>query len=155
LAARDGAITTTRPRIDAATITPAARAAADRPLATLGALLAETVPSTFWPDVFASERDWQTAVARSSVRLQRDPDYGPTGAPIDRRAIQLGMRGVALRRLDEEWTVDVEDVSALGAEQRELRREHLRLMTPRESVYVVGDSAVVARLRVTPFRVVA
>jgi hypothetical protein len=79
------------------------------------------------------------------VRLQWDPDHGPGGDPVARRAIQLGVRGESLRRFVDEWTVDIEDVSALVAEQRELRGERARLMTPRETVYA-PTPAVAARL---------
>ncbi len=71
------------------------------------------------------------------VRLQWDPDHDPSGARVQRRALQLGLRGSALRRLVDEWIVGVEDVSPFVAEQRQhvLRGRFDRLVTPREDVY--------------------
>lgn len=108
-------------------------------------ILAGAVASSFGASGFATEPEWQTALQRSSVRLQWDPDHGPGGDPVTRRAIQLGLRGESLRRFVEEWTVDIEDVSALVAEQRELRDDRARLTTPRETVYAPAP-ATAARL---------
>jgi uncharacterized protein (TIGR02996 family) len=112
------------------------------------AILAEAVHSTFVPEVYGSERDWQAAVARSSVRLQWDPDHDPSGAKLERRAIQVGMRGEALRRYSREWIVEIEDVSAFVAEQRSHAesRHYTQLLTPREDVYPVADPRVAAKL---------
>jgi hypothetical protein len=111
-------------------------------------LLAQAVHSTYHPDVYGSEAAWKTAVAGSDVRLQWDPDHHPAGAPLERRAIQLGLRGEALARYAREWIVDVEDISGFMREQREhaMAGAYNRLVTPREEVYPVHDQVVSARL---------
>jgi Domain of unknown function (DUF4291) len=114
------------------------------------AILGEAVHSTYVPAVYESEPAWSARVARSAVRLQWDPDHGPGGAKLDRRAIQLGLRGEILRRYGREWIVAIEDVSHFVEEQR----AHARaggldeLVTPTEKVYPVADTAVAARLGV-------
>src|SRR5947209_13074529 len=62
------------------------------------AILKEAVHSTFVPGVYADEAAWKRALARSSVRLQWDPDHDPSGAKVERRAIQLRLRGDVLAR---------------------------------------------------------
>ncbi len=96
-------------------------------------ILREAVPSSFSPACFESEEAWKEAVEASSVRLQWDPDHDPAGAPVERRAIQLGLRGSALKRFTEEWIVSIEDISNLVATQR--GRSHAELLLPRERVY--------------------
>ena len=59
-------------------------------------LLAQAVPSTFNARDFGGRDEWSSAVARSDVRVQWDPDHLPTGEKCERRAIQLGLRGAAL-----------------------------------------------------------
>jgi hypothetical protein len=114
------------------------------------AILAEAVHSSYVPEVYETEAAWKARVARSQVRLQWDPDHAPGGAPVERRALQLGLRGELLRRYGREWIVAVEDISALVAEQR----AHARaggldeLVTPSEDVYPVADAAVAAHLGV-------
>ena len=115
------------------------------------------VPASRWavhsahvPEVYESEADWKARAARSQVRLQWDPDHGPGGAKLERRAVQLGLRGDFLRRYGREWIVAIEDISGFVEEQR----AHAgaggldELVTPAEDVYPVADAAVAARLGV-------
>jgi hypothetical protein len=70
------------------------------------------------PEVYGSHGAWKEALARSPVRLQWDPDHGPSGGPVERRAIQLGLRGEVLAKYAREWLLDVEDISDFVTEQR-------------------------------------
>ncbi|MGK3988815.1 DUF4291 domain-containing protein [Sorangium sp. So ce136] len=113
------------------------------------AILAAAVPSSFAPGLYPSQEAWRGELQRSDVRLQWDPDHHPSGAPLARRAIQLGMRGVMLRRFVEEWTVGVEDISELVAEQRGVLGQGVEgLETPREEVYWPGDAEIARRVGV-------
>src|SRR5262249_19890500 len=69
------------------------------------AILSEAVHSTFVPEVYGDRPAWKNALATSPVRLQWDPDHGPAGRPIERRAIQLGLSGEVLERYAGEWIV--------------------------------------------------
>lgn len=114
-------------------------------------ILAQAVPSTFQPELSPSQDAWKQAVAQSSVRLQWDPDHAPAGAPVARRAIQLGLRGEALTRYAREWILDIQDISAYVVAQRTyaVSRDDERLMTPAEQVYPVTDQAVAQRLQLS------
>jgi Domain of unknown function (DUF4291) len=115
------------------------------------AILREAVHSSFVAEVYASEDEWKRAVAGSSVRLQWDPDHNPAGGKVERRAIQLGLRGEMLAGYAREWIVRVEDVSAFVEEQRPCARpSYARLVVPREEVYPVADAAVARRLGLDP-----
>jgi hypothetical protein len=105
--------------------------------AAFNTILTAAVPSAFDPDRYADADDWRGAVATSDVRLQWDPDHDPAGAPLARRAIQLGLRGDTLARYATDWLLDIQDISALVAEQRAVvqARDYQRLITPREEVY--------------------
>ena len=112
------------------------------------AMLQQAVHSSFNPTVYADEAAWRHAVAGSSVRLQWDPDHDPCGHPLERRAIQLGLRGAILRSYGTEWIVDVEDVSDFAAEQRANASQHgyPNLLMPRERVYPIPDMVTAARI---------
>src|SRR4051812_45645080 len=56
-------------------------------------ILAQAVASTYQPHLFQNEQAWNDAVSHSNVRLQFDPDHDPQGRALERRAIQLGLRG--------------------------------------------------------------
>ena len=112
-------------------------------------LLAAAVPSTWDADEFATPADWSKAVARSAVRVQWDPDHNPAGGKLARRAVQLGLRGDALEAFGRHELVEVLDLTAFVAEQRErLATGGLSaLVTPRERVYRPADPTIAARLR--------
>ena len=108
-------------------------------------ILRRAVYSTFVPEIYESETAWKTAVARSDVRLQFDPDHDPSGAPIQRRAIQLGLRGEVLAKYAKEWLLGIEDVSEFVREQNlHAKSPYSLLATPREEVYPVNDPEVAA-----------
>ena len=114
-------------------------------------ILAQSVPSRFEPALYATSEQFRVAVDRSSVRLQWDPDHDPSGAPVERRAIQLGLRGDVLRRYASEWILDIQDISPFVAEQR-VHAAMLGwplLVTPREDVYPVANAEVERRLRLS------
>jgi hypothetical protein len=104
-------------------------------------LLVQAVPSSFDAEAFPSREDWTTAVARSDVRLQWDPDHLPTGEKCERRAIQLGLRGAALEAYGKRELVQIIDISAFVAEQRANVHDWKtgKLMTPIERVYAPAD----------------
>ncbi|MBL9105886.1 MAG: DUF4291 domain-containing protein [Myxococcales bacterium] len=110
-------------------------------------ILASAVPSSYDRDGYPDRDAWQRAVHGSDVRLQWDPDHGPSGAPEPRRAIQLGLRGDALRRFADEWLLHVEDITPLVASQRaNARAPYTDLLTPEEHPYPVADPATAHRL---------
>ncbi len=104
-------------------------------------LLRLAVPSTFDPRRFATREAWQAAVASSEVRLQWDPDHDPSGKPLERRAVQLGLREGALRRYGEQALLSIEDITPFVAAQRaQLADGFAGLHTPEERVYCPDDS---------------
>ena len=75
----------------------------------------------------------------------------PSGAPTQRRAIQLGLRGATLARYARDWIVQIEDISGFVAEQRRHVSNHAyhQLVTPREAIYPVSDADIAARLGIS------
>lgn len=99
-------------------------------------ILAAAVPSTFTSVLYPDQESWKKAVEASNVRLQWDPDHSPTGGALERRAIQLGLRGDILRRYGRDDVVAIEDISEFVAEQRVLALSKSDdLMIPSEEVY--------------------
>jgi len=105
-------------------------------------LLGQAVPSSFDNHAFASYEEWSSAVERSNVRLQWDPDHLPNGAKCERRALQLGLRGAELEAYGKQEIVQIMDMSAFVAEQRLHLAEwqSSKLMTPSERVYIPDDA---------------
>jgi len=103
-------------------------------------LLAQAVQSSFDPTRYADEQAWKDAVAGSEVRLQWDPDHAPDGSKLERRAIQLGLRGDALRALAERDLLEVIDMSAfVDAQRGAALGDVANLQTPVEHVFKAGS----------------
>jgi hypothetical protein len=108
-------------------------------------LLSAVVPSSFNADRYPDRKAWQAALARSDVRLQWDPDHDPSGASVQRRAVQLGLRGQMLWRFATSELISIVDLTDFVVEQRRHTSGDLsRLVTPTEQVYVPGDRAAAA-----------
>ncbi len=107
------------------------------------AILAQAVPSTFVDKYYADRAAWQAAVATSDVRLQWDPDHDPHGNRVERRAVQLGLRGKVLASYARDWIRKIEDITPFVREQHEnlQRNGKSGLVTPLEHVYpVIGTN---------------
>ncbi len=99
-------------------------------------LLEQAVPSSFMPSMYLSTEAWQAEVATSEVRMQWDPDHAPDGSKLERRAIQLGLRGDALKAMADCALLEVIDMSDFVAEQRQFATAHThQLLTPLETVF--------------------
>jgi hypothetical protein len=116
-------------------------------------LLAQAVQSTYYEGHFATREQWQEAVANSSVRLQWDPDHDPSGAKLERRAVQLGLRDGVLKAFGKRELLEVMDLSEFVAEQRlNITADRLsELRTPVERVYVAADPAICVKLGLAGF----
>jgi hypothetical protein len=107
-------------------------------------VLAAAVHTTHVAEVYGDTAQWQQALRASDVRLQWDPDHGPSGAKLERRAIQLGLAGDTLRAYATTDIVAVEDITdVVHAQHAHVRAGNLHLLqTPREAPYPVNDEAV-------------
>jgi hypothetical protein len=81
------------------------------------AILEEAVPSSFDPALYPDLPSWRAGIATSDVRLQWDPDHDPSGAPVERRAIQLGLRHAVLRAFAMTEILEVIDMTSFVHEQ--------------------------------------
>ncbi|MDP2340410.1 MAG: DUF4291 domain-containing protein [Deltaproteobacteria bacterium] len=111
-------------------------------------ILQRVVHSKYVEAVYGSMASWKLALRQSDVRLQWDPDHGPTGGAQVRRAVQLGLSGETLRSYATSDVVSIEDISDFVRAQGELVRARRldELLTPREDVFPVDDPALRARL---------
>jgi hypothetical protein len=115
-------------------------------------ILSRAVQSTFSASGGNDRDAWQRQVKESDVRLQWDPDHDPNGADQPRRAIQLGLRGEAMRSYCDDWTISVEDGTGFVHAQSKILNEAGvdALVTPREEVYPVSDPSLRDRLGMEP-----
>lgn len=107
-------------------------------------VLESVVPSAYESSRFDSIADWKSILAASNVRLQWDPDHGPSGEKRKRRAIQIGLRGTTLSQYGTQAILEVIDMSQFVSEQRKAATggyENLIIPTERTFVPFSEDAA--------------
>ncbi|WP_343743789.1 DUF4291 domain-containing protein [Chitinophaga sp.] len=106
-------------------------------------ILSKAVPSSYKPWLFPEMDAWQSALKTSDVRLQWDPDHDPNGNKLERRAIQLGLRGGTLKEFGQRQIVAIEDITDFVKEQHlVLQRNPDALEVPEESLYALEDAVI-------------
>ena len=87
------------------------------------------------------KNDWKQHLLKTNVRLQWDPDHDPFGKPLERRAIQLGLRNEFLVPFKGEGILKIEDISDYVSEQWHLLKsgELNKLSVPKEDIYPVNS----------------
>lgn len=74
-------------------------------------ILGEAVHSSYCAGKYSNEENWRNALSDSSVRLQWDPDHDPMGKKLDRKAIQLGLKGEFLKGYSKDWIISIQNIS--------------------------------------------
>ncbi|MEM9931258.1 MAG: DUF4291 domain-containing protein [Bacteroidota bacterium] len=103
-------------------------------------ILSAAVFSSFQAAIYGSEANWKAELAASEVRLQWDPDHDLYGGKLDRKAIQIGMKGEMLRRYGTEMVQQIVDVTPFVQAQKTYVDQHAlqKLQVPQETVYAVS-----------------
>lgn len=112
-------------------------------------ILSRAIHSSYKSDLYDSHDAWQQRLADSDVRLQWDPDHAPNGDKMERRAIQLGLRGDMLRNYAREWIIEITDVSDFVRTQGEnnVSARYNQLVMPRERPYPLNCAETAQKLR--------
>jgi hypothetical protein len=107
-------------------------------------ILRSAVASSHSQESADAHAEWREKLSASEVRLQWDPDHDPSGAKLERRAIQLGLRGETLRAYATTEIQEVVDMTPLIVEQRPhaIRDSWSLLQTPVEDVYQPVDPSI-------------
>ncbi len=100
-------------------------------------ILAKAEYSSYHPEFYDSEDEWRRAL-NGDVRLQWDPDHDPVGKALERRAMQLGIRGDTLRQMNETWIWGIEDITDVVAKNRDRLPGLFGIQVPYERVFVPG-----------------
>lgn len=107
-------------------------------------ILRSAVVSHFDENQYPSREAWQQAVDNSDVRLQWDPDHDPLGKKVERRAVQLGLRGEMLKRYATDECLEIVDMTPFVKEQREnLGDNFANLVLPKETIYLPNDELAI------------
>ncbi|AEE54203.1 DUF4291 domain-containing protein [Haliscomenobacter hydrossis] len=100
-------------------------------------ILEQAVLSSFQKEIYHTEEDWKLQLSQSEVRLQWDPDHDPKGNKLERKAIQIGMKGEMLHLFANKYIQHIEDITTFVRKQKLYvdRRELEKLLIPKESIF--------------------
>ncbi len=103
----------------------------------LEGILEQAVFSSFNPKIYENEADWKNQLQNSNVRLQWDPDHDPFGNKLERKAIQLGLKGETLEEFGKRQIVKIEDITDFVIEQSVFVNESEieNLQVPKETIF--------------------
>lgn len=83
-------------------------------------LLNNTAYSTFKRKIYTDKAAWQKDLEQKEGRLQWDPDHEPYGREIERRAIQIGLKGSLLQKFGREMIDGIENITGFMQEQKQI-----------------------------------
>jgi hypothetical protein len=100
-------------------------------------ILSEAVFSSFKENKYESFEEWRQKLDSKEVRLQWDPDHDPFGQKLNRRAIQLGLKGKYLEHFGKNIIQLVEDITPFVKDQKRKLDEDgiFNLVVPLETIY--------------------
>ena len=106
--------------------------------------------SSFGESLFEQHDQWKASLEKTEARLQWDPDHDPYGAKLERRAIQIGIKGELTRSYAQDDIIEIEDISDFVTEQREwVRKKKLEyLLVPHETPFWFEDDALNDKLKI-------
>jgi hypothetical protein len=111
-------------------------------------LLALAVESSFTETQYSTCAEWKKSISTSCVRMQWDPDHHPSGASLQRRALQLGLRGRPLKDFSKREILEILDITEFVTEQRKntTASRIAELIMPIEQVYIPANPDIRVRL---------
>lgn len=84
---------------------------------------------------------------KGRVKIQWDPDHGPSGESLSRRAVQIGVKNVPWWHTGERFE-GIIDLTPLVIDQRKHVPSNLaQLFTPQEKIYVIPDKRIAKHVK--------
>ncbi len=105
-------------------------------------IILNAVLSTYNERVYSTYNEWKDKLSASQVRCQWDPDRDIYGNAIERRAIQLGIKGLMVNKYVNEWIKKITDITEDVGILREARNNKaidIKAL-PNEKEYFINDN---------------
>lgn len=111
--------------------------------------LKNAVYSSFDKELGISNEEWKNQIKESNARLQWDPDHGPNGEKLERRAIQIGLRNDFVHSFAKEDILEIENISDFVKEQYQfvVSNDLDKLMIPQEQPLLFDDEILNKKLK--------
>ena len=74
-------------------------------------LVKNAVKSTFIKEDYESFEVWKEQLKHSNIRLQWDPERDIFGNPLEKRSIQIGIKGEYVSKYVYDWIMNITDIT--------------------------------------------
>ena len=114
-------------------------------------ILSNAVFSTFKAEQYDSSDHWKNELESKDVRLQWDPDHNASGHKVERRAIQLGLKGKTLENFGKHQVQKIEDITVFVKQQKQLlnTQQSDKLLVPVETIFIPTDIKLREKIGIT------
>jgi hypothetical protein len=111
-------------------------------------ILSNATISSYTNEIYDTHEEWKNELEKTEVRLQWDPDHNPFGMKQERKAIQLGMKGMILKRFCNEWITEIKDITEFvkGEYEKVKANEIDNLNIPYEEILNIEELHIKKRL---------
>lgn len=99
---------------------------------------------------YIEESIWRKFLRNSEVRIQWDPHHGPDESKLQRKAIQIGIKGNLQRQFGTSEIKFIEDITSFVREQRKYiqRKDYTYLKIPIETKMEIENDKVIKKLSI-------
>jgi len=114
-------------------------------------ILEYAVMSTFYKEIYGTSKVWKDKLADSDIHVQWEAYHDLYGNKTDRRAAKIGIKGEVQRRFNEEWILEIENITPYVVKQQNLLSanmvDHIEL--PQERAYAPADLTILQKIDAT------
>jgi hypothetical protein len=114
-------------------------------------ILDYAVMSTFYKEIYGSNKSWQEKLSKSDIQWQWEPYHDLFGNRTERKAAKIGIKGEVQRRFNEEWILEIENITSFVQMQQQLidsgKLEMIQI--PHERAYAPEDLTVLTKIDAT------
>ncbi len=107
-------------------------------------ILKQSVFTHFDSNMYADEETWKNLLTTHKVRLQWDPDHNPTGGKLERKAMQLGLKGKILEKFGQEYIQHIADMTDFVKSQKPFiqKLNQYQLLVPQERIISIDSPEI-------------
>jgi hypothetical protein len=114
-------------------------------------ILNYAVMSTYYKQIYGNSKLWEEKLAGSDIHVQWEPYYDLLGEKTDRRAAKIGIKGEVQRKFNDEWILEIKNITEyVNDQQRLLEKNKLEMIKlPQERAYAPDDLTVLQKIDAT------
>jgi hypothetical protein len=114
-------------------------------------ILNYAVMSTYYKQIYGTSKVWEEKLSGSDIHVQWEPYYDLQGKKTDRKAAKIGIKGEVQRKFNDEWILEIKNVTTyVNDQQRLLENNKLQMIQlPKERAYAPDDLTVLHKIDAT------